>query len=86
MNCNKMIIKNNYKLEKYDNTILLRNFEQIKSKERVNNHGEVLTPDWLVKDMLDLLPKSVSNIEARYLETSAGEGAFLVEIRYGVTR
>lgn len=56
------------------------NYEQIKSKDRVNNHGEVLTPDWLVKDMLDILPKSVSTISSRYLETSAGEGAFLVEI------
>lgn len=57
-------------------------YEQIKSRERVNNHGEVLTPEWLVKDMLDLLPKAVSKIESRYLETSVGEGAFLVEILY----
>ena len=53
---------------------------QIKSKDRVNNHGEVLTPEWLVKDMLDLLPKSVSKIDSRYLETSAGEGVFLIEV------
>lgn len=32
--------------------------------------------------MLDLLPRSVSQIESRYLETSVGEGAFLVEILY----
>ena len=32
--------------------------------------------------MLDLLPRSVSKIESRYLETSVGEGAFLVEILY----
>lgn len=73
---------NNYNEYKNNNRKLFVNYEQIKSKERVNNHGEVLTPEWLVKDMLDLLPKSVSKIESRYLETSVGEGAFLVEILY----
>lgn len=67
---------------KNNNRELLMTYEQIKSRERVNNHGEVLTPEWLVKDMLDLLPKAVSKIESRYLETSVGEGAFLVEILY----
>ena len=73
---------NNYNEYKNNNRKLFVNYEQIKSKERVNNHGEVLTPEWLVKDMLDLLPRSVSKIESRYLETSVGEGAFLVEILY----
>ena len=73
---------NNYNEYKNNNRKLFVNYEQIKSKERVNNHGEVLTPEWLVKDMLDLLPRSVSQIESRYLETSVGEGAFLVEILY----
>ena len=72
---------NQYK-KKNNNRELLMTYEQIKSRDRVNNHGEVLTPEWLVKDMLDLLPKSVSKIESRYLETSVGEGAFLVEILY----
>ena len=67
---------------KNNNRELLMTYEQIKSRERVNNHGEVLTPEWLVKDMLDLLPKAVSKIDSRYLETSVGEGAFLVEILY----
>ena len=58
----------------------LDNYEQIKSKEIVNNHGEVLTPQWLANDMLDLLLKSVSKISSRYMETSAGEGIFLIEI------
>lgn len=83
MNHKEVTIKNNYNnynQDKNDNRGVLVTYEQIKSKERVNNHGEVLTPEWLVKDMLDLLPKSVSQIESRYLETSAGEGAFLVEI------
>ncbi|GAA3650668.1 hypothetical protein [Asaccharospora irregularis] len=72
MNYKKMTNKNNIGL--------LTNYEQIKSRERVNNHGEVLTPEWLVRDMLDLLPRGVSKIQSRYLETSAGEGIFLVEI------
>ena len=29
----------------------------IKSKERVKKYGEVYTPDWLVKDMCDMLSK-----------------------------
>ncbi|MBS6024324.1 MAG: hypothetical protein KIB00_09580 [Paeniclostridium sordellii] len=62
------------------NIDLLNNYDLIKSKERVTSHGEVLTPEWLVNDMLDLLPKSVSKINSRYLEASAGEGAFLVEV------
>lgn len=74
MNYNENISENNY----YDQCNI--NNLQIKSKDRVNNHGEVLTPEWLVKDMLDLLPKSVSKIDSRYLETSAGEGIFLIEV------
>lgn len=53
---------------------------QIKSKNRVVDHGEVLTPSWLVNDMLDLIPAKASKINSRYLENSAGEGAFLIEI------
>lgn len=74
MNYNENISENNY----YDQWNI--NNVQIKSKYRVNNHGEVLTPEWLVKDMLDLLPRSVSKIDSRYLETSAGEGIFLIEV------
>lgn len=54
--------------------------KQIKSKKRVVNHGEVLTPDWLVNDMLNLIPLNASKIDSRYLENSSGEGAFLFGI------
>lgn len=54
--------------------------KQIKSKNRVVDHGEVLTPDWLVNDMLDLIPLDASKISSRYLENSSGEGAFLLGI------
>ncbi|MGL4572260.1 MAG: hypothetical protein ACRCVJ_14510 [Clostridium sp.] len=53
---------------------------QIKSKRRVTEHGEVLTPRWLVKDMLNMLPKHTQDITVRYLETAAGEGVFLIEV------
>lgn len=56
------------------------NIDQIKSKNRVLKHGEVLTPDWVVNRMLDLIPKDGMKINSRYLENSCGEGAFLVEI------
>lgn len=53
----------------------------IKSKERVQKHGEVFTPKWVVKDMLALLPNEIlQNLSATYLEPSCGEGAFLIEI------
>lgn len=56
--------------------------ELIKSKERVQNHGEVFTPKWMVQKMLaePSIQEKVQNIHATFLEPSAGEGAFLVEI------
>jgi RNA processing factor Prp31 len=56
------------------------NSNQIKSKNRVLKHGEVLTPSWVVNDMLDLIPDDGTKISSRYLENSCGEGAFLTEI------
>jgi len=54
--------------------------KQVKSKERVQKHGEVFTPQWVVNDMLDLLPAEVWAPEKKFLEPACGEGAFLVEI------
>lgn len=56
--------------------------ELIKSKERVQNHGEVFTPKWMVKKMLSepAIQEKIKDIYATFLEPSAGEGAFLVEI------
>ena len=55
-------------------------YKLIKSKQRVSEHGEVYSPNWLVQEMLSLIPKNATKIESRYLETSAGEGAFLTAI------
>ena len=67
----------------------------IKSKQRVADHGEVFTPDWLVEAMLDLVKDETERLDSRFLEPACGSGNFLtkilkrklatVEIRYGKT-
>lgn len=53
---------------------------QIKSKERVAKHGEVLTGEREVNAMLDLVKQETERIESRFLEPACGTGNFLVEI------
>lgn len=66
-------------MEKADNG---RRKERLtKSKERVSKFGEVFTPEWLVKDMCDMLPPDAWNdVSTTFLEPSCGTGNFLVEI------
>ena len=52
----------------------------IKSRKRVRDHGEVFTPDWLVRDMCDLVAAQCTDVGARFLEPACGDGNFLVEI------
>lgn len=54
----------------------------IKSKLRVQQHGEVFTPKKIVNEMLDIqeVKNACENLEATFLEPAAGEGAFLVAI------
>ncbi|ALH83311.1 N-6 DNA methylase [Sphingopyxis macrogoltabida] len=52
----------------------------IKSRERVNDHGEVFTPPWLVEKMLDIVKGETERIDARFLEPACGSGNFLVPI------
>ncbi|EEI59067.1 hypothetical protein HMPREF0352_2713 [Enterococcus faecium TX1330] len=56
--------------------------EIIKSKLRVQKHGEVFTPKRIVNKMLDIpeVKDACENLTATFLEPAAGEGAFLVEI------
>lgn len=55
--------------------------EIIKSKKRVREHGEVYTPEWLVKDMCNLIPQdTLLRIDSKVLEPSCGNGNFLTEI------
>lgn len=52
----------------------------IKSKQRVADHGEVFTPDWMVEAMLDLVKDETERIDSRFLEPACGSGNFLVRI------
>lgn len=53
---------------------------QIKSKQRVKDHGEVFTPKHIVNDMLDLVRHETERIDSRFLEPACGTGNFLVGI------
>lgn len=52
----------------------------IRSKERVRDLAEVFTPDWLVRDMLDLVGDVTHLPETTFLEPSCGNGNFLIQI------
>lgn len=52
----------------------------IKSKQRIADHGEVFTPEWLVKKMLDLVKDESERIDSRFLESACGSGNFLVQV------
>lgn len=54
--------------------------KQVKSKERVSEHGEVFTNIREVNAMLDLVKQETERIDSRFLEPACGEGAFLKEI------
>ncbi len=52
----------------------------IKSRQRVSDHGEVFTPAWMVEAMLDLVKDETERIDSRFLEPACGSGNFLVQI------
>lgn len=54
--------------------------KQVKSKERVRNHGEVFTAEREVKAMCDLVKDETERIDSRVLEPACGDGNFLAEI------
>ena len=54
--------------------------KQVKSKERVANHGEVFTGEREVKAMCDLVKQETERIESRFLEPACGNGNFLAEV------
>ena len=51
--------------------------DQIKSRQRVSEHGEVFTPPWLVEIMFDLVKEESMRIDSRILEPACGSGRFL---------
>lgn len=54
--------------------------KQVKSKQRVADHGEVFTAEREVNAMCDLVKAETERIDSRFLEPACGEGAFLTEI------
>ena len=53
---------------------------QVKSRERVADHGEVFTAQREVNAMLDLVKQETERIDSRFLEPACGDGNFLAEI------
>ncbi len=58
----------------------LKREQQVKSKKRVTDHGEVFTSQREVNAMLDLVKQETERIDSRFLEPACGSGNFLVEI------
>ena len=53
---------------------------QIKSRQRVAEHGEVFTNPREVNAMLDLVRDESYRLDSRFLEPACGDGNFLIEI------
>lgn len=53
---------------------------QVKSKQRVLDHGEVFTSEREVNAMLDLVKDESERIDSRFLEPACGNGNFLAEV------
>lgn len=54
--------------------------QQVKSKKRVSDHGEVFTNPREVNAMLDLVKAETEKIDSKFLEPACGDGNFLEEI------
>lgn len=54
--------------------------KQVKSRQRVADHGEVFTAEREVKAMCDLVSDECLRIDSRFLEPACGDGNFLAEI------
>lgn len=59
---------------------LQTNEQQVVSKQRVVDHGEVFTAEREVNAMLDLVKQETERIDSRFLEPACGTGNFLAEI------
>lgn len=51
--------------------------KQVKSKQRVADHGEVFTAEREVKAMCDLVSQECDRIDSRFLEPACGTEIFL---------
>ncbi|MGW8592556.1 N-6 DNA methylase [Dietzia sp. NPDC055877] len=52
----------------------------VRSRQRIADHGEVFTPDWLVQAMLDQVREETERIDSRFLEPACGSGNFIVPV------
>lgn len=53
---------------------------QVKSRARVQDHGEVFTKEREVNAMLDMVKQETERIDSRFLEPACGDGNFLSEV------
>lgn len=53
---------------------------QVKSRQRVVEHGEVFTNEREVNAMLDLVKQETERIDSRFLEPACGNGNFIAEV------
>ncbi len=53
---------------------------QVKSRQRVADHGEVFTAEREVNAMLDLIKQETDRVDSRFLEPACGDGNFVAEI------
>lgn len=53
---------------------------QVKSRQRVVDHGEVFTNEREVNAMLDMVRAETERIESRFLEPACGNGNFIAEV------
>lgn len=52
----------------------------VKSRQRVADHGEVFTSEWMLNAMLELVKGETERIDSRFLEPACGSGNFLARI------
>lgn len=70
------------RVQKYLETALLEDDTPalVRDTDRVDNYGEVFTPNWFVKRMLDFMPGDpVADLDKSALDPSCGNGQFLTE-------
>lgn len=70
------------RVSKYLETALVEDDSPVlvRDTDRVDHFGEVFTPNWLVKQMLDYLPGDpVADLSKSTLDPSCGNGQFLTE-------
>lgn len=54
--------------------------KQVRSRQRVEDHGEVFTNESEVNAMLDLVAQEAERIDSTFLEPACGNGNFLAEV------